>query len=802
MNVRARLARIRRAPIAALVAAGALVWPLAGSQLPALAAGTDPVTISSGNPPVTWTSDAFLGGTYVTTDNAAQCFDSSGQPKPPVFFGPAACEVFTLHVVGSGSVKFHSEEGANDFDFYVFANNGGVKGPLVTAAGASGGTGGVEDFTISQAAGDYFIAVVAFATLTSTTGTFTFFTPTVIPGTPPTVSGGFPSFRASHDIFTSHSEPHMAMNPLNHANLVAGSKQYVNNAHYLFRIGMYSSFDGGQTWRDSGHLPVPDCKNSAPPCSSPATITPTSCSGDGPFSDACKFTTSDIWLSFDDEGNVYAIVLVSPSSNAGTGWEMWMYKSTDGGRTWPLANRRVIHDHIQRNLSKAFLDDKDAIAVDNYTQAAAPFGANKPRDGKVGTIYSCWGLDGTVAPTQTQVVSWSADGGNTWGLSGIPFPVSQQNVREIGCQIAIAPSGRVYVSFFVYGLAPSVAQYVTWSDDHGLTFPALLKAADVNPVPNHLQDADNFRNLSLPALAVSPTDSSVYVTWADERLTPNPDADIMLVKGSVTVVNGKEVGAPLFGNPIRVNQDGAGKDQFQPQIAVTASGQIDISYFDRRQDPSNFFIDTYLSRSDTGGATWTDTRVTSKMSDPRINPPIDGAGNFFYGDYQGLAADDNCAMPFWNGTHLANLSPTDPNYSKWQEVFSARIPNGTRSCPTGGGSCHEADGDGEVQRMDAQGVHRAKFHFDKDKCEDGAAESVDVQDADAHTDFHSTQMSTVAFDDVLHTITVTGSGTNSGHAVNFTMVAGDGIAGLGTFSLVLSDGYSVTGTLLSGLIEL
>jgi hypothetical protein len=104
--------------------------------------------------------------------------------------------------------------------------------------------------------------------------------------------------------------------------------------------------------------------------------------------------------------------------------------------------------------------------------------------------------------------------------------------------------------------------------------------------------------------------------------------------------------------------------------------------------------------------------------------------------------------------------------------------------------------------MDAQGVHRAKFHFDKDKCEDGAAESVDVQDADAHTDFHSTQMSTVAFDDVLHTITVTGSGTNSGHAVNFTMVAGDGIAGLGTFSLVLSDGYSVTGTLLSGLIEL
>jgi hypothetical protein len=386
------------------------------------------------------------------------------------------------------------------------------------------------------------------------------------------------------------------------------------------------------------------------------------------------------------------------------------------------------------------------------------------------------------------------------------------HVREIGCQLAIAPSGRVYVSFFVYGLTgpnlkaiSGVGHYLAWSDDHGTTFTVPIKVAQVNPVPNHLQDADNFRNLSLPAMAVSPTDSSVYLTWADEHITPSvSDADILLVKGTVTIVNGV-ASPPVFGNPIRVNQDpiGNGKDQFQPQIAITNSGQVDISYFDRRQDPSNFFIDTYLSRSNDGGNTWAaDTRVTQKMSDPRINPPIDGGGNYFYGDYQGLVADDNCAMPFWNGTHLANLATTDPNYSQWQEVFSARIPNGGRSCPTGGGACHEADGNGQVQRTDASGVHRATFSFDKDKCEDGAPESVNAQDADAHTNFQSTQLGTVTFNDVLHTITVTGTGTNSGHAVSFTMVASDGIAGLGSFSLVLSDGYSVTGTLLSGLIEL
>jgi hypothetical protein len=584
----------------------------------------------------------------------------------------------------------------------------------------------------------------------------------------------------------------------------------VNNKHYLFRIGMYSSFDGGQTWSDAGHLPVPDCATASPPCSSPtADTTPSECAGDGPFNAACRFTTSDIWISFDDEGNVYGIVLVSPSSNTGSGWEMWMYRSTDGGRTWPLANMRIIDNHINHTLSGEFLDDKDAIAVDNYTQAGiGPVtGPNGPRDGRIGNVYACWGLDGTVAPSQNQVFSRSLDGGNTWSVA---IPVSGvTNARELGCQISVAPSGRVYVSFFVYALTSPVGipyvtgigQYLTWSDDHGVTFlPQPIKVAAVNPVPSHLQAADNFRNESLPGMAVSPRDGSVYVTWADEHTnTTGQDADILLVKGTPNVA-----GIPIFGSPIRVNQDplGDGKDQFQPQIAVTAAGQVDISYFDRRNDPNDFFIDTYLSRSNDGGTTWTDTRVTRAMSDARINPPIDGAGNYFYGDYQGLVADDRCAMPFWQDTHLANLATTDPNYSPYQEVFSARIPNGTGSCPNGAAGCHEGDGDGQVNRVDANGTHKATFHFDKDRCEDGDSESVSEQDQDAHTNFSSTQILTSVFDDVLHTVTLTGTGTDNGLPVTFTLVASDSTVVPGSFSLILSDGYSVNGALVSGLIEL
>jgi hypothetical protein len=61
--------------------------------------------------------------------------------------------------------------------------------------------------------------------------------------------------------------------------------------------------------------------------------------------------------------------------------------------------------------------------------------------------------------------------------------------------------------------------------------------------------------------------------------------------------------------------------------------------------------------------------------DPEINPPISPSGAFI-GDYQGLVADDNVAIPFWNDTQYASRPTTDPSYSPYQEVSAARVPNG------------------------------------------------------------------------------------------------------------------------------
>ena len=630
----------------------ALISPHTLAATPASGSVSDTATSTN------WSGPVFAGGTYTSGDRGAKCFDASGQPKSPqATSGSSACDVFTLNVnvapsfwtnkAGGVAVRLDNF-GTNDIDLYVYVRNAdGTKGSFVTSSG--GVAGQPENAIIDNAAGGYYVVAVAFAVLASSyDGHATFFVTAGHAATPPIVTNppGYLAYRASSDPYLSHSEPHITMNPRNHNNLVAGSKMYVNLANYLFKIGMYASFDGGRTWTDTGQLP------------GYPTALPSDCP-DGPtFSAACLVTTSDVWTTFDDEGNAYAMVLYAPQGASSTGWGMNLHKSTDGGLHWSAPI--VIHDHQGGLLRDLFLDDKNAIAVDNYTQATAPFAANTPGDGHIGTMYSCWNLDDTTSGLhQDIVVSTSVDGGASWS---VPEVVSLGQDLEIGCQIAITPSGTVFVSWFHYATTVAGApgqMFATRSDDHGVTWTPPVLVASVNPLPTKLPGS-RFRNLSIPAMAASPVDGSVYVTWADYHTANNgtKDGDILVSKSTN--------GGITWSAPARVNQDkiGNGKDQFQPQIAVTSLGQVNISYFDRRNDPDNFYIDTYLSRSDDGGAHWSDIRVTQKMWDPSINPPISGSGEFI-GDYQGLVADDDVAIPFWQDTHIG----------PYQEVYAARIPN-------------------------------------------------------------------------------------------------------------------------------
>lgn len=679
--------RPARAAIAALVLSGALL-PLGGAK----AADPSFATITPTSGPVEWEGAFTVVGANVSN------FASDITPLDQTCPGDAEavpvvheCDVFELTVdvpegywaTRKGGVRvdlsweFLEPSGsANDFDMYIYRkpSEGQEPGNIVASSAAGATTG--EHALLPNAEGTYLIRVNPFLVVAeSYRGKASFFNlppiPTVVAAR--TLEPGLAPVRASRTGYLSYSEPHIAINPLDPNNLVAGSKMYQNLGSYLFKIGTFVSFDGGRTWKDNGHLPgyPRQTGNEARPCD--------------PGSPACArglvspsgeeyWVTSDVWMAFDDEGNAYTMVLDHPPNDSptGAGWGMTLHKSVDGGRTW--SDRIPIHENSDPISNALFLDDKNTIIVDNY---------GPDRDGKTGNMYACWGFS-AFAANLAQVVTRSTDGGQTWSD---PVPVSAADRLTIGCQVIVGPPasegepGVVYVFYLnVAGDSLRMAK----STDGGQTFSPPATVREISQIPRVFPNSA-FRNFSLPWAGVDPTDGTVYLTWADYHATvegePCPpdefapedqvcDADILMVVS--------QDGGETWSEPIRVNQDplGNGKDQFQQALAVTPKGQLNMMWFDRRNDPANFYIDTYFARSNDAGETWAETRLTRTMWDPSVNPPISPSGHFI-GDYQGIVATDEVAIPFWNDTTLANLPASDSRRSRYQEVFSARVPNTT-----------------------------------------------------------------------------------------------------------------------------
>lgn len=672
---------------------------------------------------LTWTGSVHIGSETGSQDEGIGCFGSDNKPADPTTTG---CDIFTVdvsaasdlynHFTGGPSFKIANFGGsAPDLDMYIYRRNADGTADLSQPAGSAATEADPEQTTISRGSGGYYIVVVPFATGPTQTydgeAKFVLKPRLSIAEVNALAPEGQVNYRASHDARLSHSEPTIAMDPLNHNHLMAGSKQYDNLGEYLFKIGTYESFDGGRTWTDHDQLPGY--------CG-----TPSECDPNQPT----KYrVVSDISQVFDDEGNAYSFVLDSPGGTSSTsGWGMNLHIKQPGK---PWSGPIVVHSNSANPLTDVlFLDDKNWLAIDNaHTPTGGP---NRPRDGVVGPLYTCWSLDqGSSTPVpgvgQNVVFMRSADGGHTWGGiapgDNTPIPLSQKGaVSGLGCHIIVGPQGEVYVTWYDPQL-DAIMQVK--STDFGHTFTPARPIATITG-QNTSFPGQAFRNLSIPTTGVD-SHGNVYVAVDSDNGSGAPvigsaarAAQDLIEKGQLDKEKLRELvresgeqfepereqggdgpptcpsqdtttaactdvilfkstdGGNTYSAPVRVNQDDPKQaaDQFQPWMAITPKGQLDISYFDRRNDPNNFYIDTYLSRSNDGGKTFVDTRVTHSVWDPDINPPTSPSGAFI-GDYQGIVADDNAAIPFWNDTQYANLPTTDPEYSPYQEVSAARVSN-------------------------------------------------------------------------------------------------------------------------------
>ena len=149
--------------------------------------------------------------------------------------------------------------------------------------------------------------------------------------------------------------------------------------------------------------------------------------------------------------------------------------------------------------------------------------------------------------------------------------------------------------------------------------------------------------------------------------------------------------------------------------------------------------------------------------------------------------------------------PYPDGYTENIDAFKFGTAAGTITFDFEPYGCSSAHGDGEMSGKHGGDAH---VHFNKNGCagkDDGVDEPDNVQHSDpgSGTDFKSTAITSAAFavDEGRQTVTMVGTGVNNGLPVGFTMIAVDnGDLAPGVFTLVLTDGYSITGSLTNGAI--
>lgn len=234
---------------------------------------------------------------------------------------------------------------------------------------------------------------------------------------------------------------------------------------------------------------------------------------------------------------------------------------------------------------------------------------------------------------------------------------------------------------------PPGGVYVAWSDgptifvDASLAPGAGMGALGGPPValgrvPIGPGLNPGINNGSVVSIAIDnspgPCAGNVYLAYSDFS---SGDGDIFLL-WSPSGLPGSWAG------PIRVNQDplGTGLDQWAPQMTIDQnSGEIIITYFDRRNDPTNINTEVWASRSVDCGNTWIDCLVSDAGPVPPVSTILNQSGISYFGDY--LDID-------FNALSLLGITFNDGRNTADQDIFFESMP-----------SC-DSDGDGIVDMLD------------------------------------------------------------------------------------------------------
>ncbi len=410
-----------------------------------------------------------------------------------------------------------------------------------------------------------------------------------------------PNVQASEGGQPVNEDP-IATNPTNNKNLLTGGNDY--NCASL--QGFYASLDGGTTWNHT-------CMNLLP-----------GASGDG-----------DPGVGFDSTGTAYISGIDAGTSD---GYDIAFEKSTDGGKTWSAPAVAV------KPLFAGGLTDKDWLWVDS----------NASSKYKNSVYISVTQFNSSQSQTAISVTHTN-NGGSTWKTVGVDTLQPAGTIDQFS-DITTDKAGNVYVSWMrCTATGPTgdcggtkASFLVSKSTDGGNTWstPVTVNTANLAPdscgayygcVPNTSERLSN-----IPAIG---SDNSTgkhagYLYVVNYNYTG---------KYTRTQVTQSTDGGKTWGTPVAVAPTSDTHDQFFGWLDVSNTGQIGVTWLDRRNDSSNVSYEEFGAVSGgVNGLAKHNLQLATKPS----NPNNDGFGGGFMGDYSGNA---------WAGKKL---------YASWMDTRS------------------------------------------------------------------------------------------------------------------------------------
>jgi hypothetical protein len=250
------------------------------------------------------------------------------------------------------------------------------------------------------------------------------------------------------------------------------------------------------------------------------------------------------------------------------------------------------------------------------------------------------------------------------------------------------------------------------------------------------------------------------------------------------------------------NTSQAGKSNVFPWIAADANGHVAIAWYGADQPgnsntvPLTTHWNVFVAESVNGHA------ISPVFTLSQATDHVNHTGQISTGGL--LGSSDRSLADFFQiaidpTNHLINIAYAD-NHAGTSVTYYTRQKTATSGIATKGkcaGTSHEAGGQGG-QAGKKGGSAQFAFNYDDSG---PLSASASFSDSGSGVNFQANQVNSATFDEVAHTVTLSGSGTDNGLPVAFTIIAADSsLVPPGLFSITLSDGYSNSGNLLDGSV--